>query len=286
MEIKIGKDVRLAVPRGRADVLQLKLPVVNDKSILRLAAQLGMESKTGTLATSPDRIAYTAGFMELTVFRASGGFRYLDRSRWQVDDGESNVRMTDADAGKRASALAAKMKLAPAKEFRFAKAARLHVAAADLKAKQSYDRVIDVGVALQRMIGKVPVDGPGGRVVVYLDARGDVTGIEKIWRERAKVFRKGAAFRSLDELIAEMSTHYRTKDGVIEVQEIRTAYFEEGWRSQQKYLQPAYIVRGIAMSPNERLRKKVVYVAPALSNTPGRITPPLSAKKPLAARRG
>lgn len=286
MEIKIGKGVRPTVPRGRADVIQLKRPVVNEKSVLRLATQLGMEAKTGTLATSPDRVVYKEGFTELTVFRASGGFRFLDRSRWQVDDGKSNLRMTDADVWKRARAIAVKMKLAPAKEFRFGKAARLHVAAANLEAKESYDRVIDVAVALQRLIGQVPVDGPGGRLVIYLDGKGDVTGIERIWRDRAKVFRKGGPLRPLDDLIAEMSAHYRTKGGLIEVQEIRTAYFEEGWHSEQKYLQPAYIVIGLAMSQNEGLRKKVVYVAPALTNAPGRITPPLARKKPLAVRRG
>lgn len=286
MEITISKGARLTVPRGQADVIQLKPPVVNEKSVRRLAAQLGLEAKTGILATSPDRVVYKEGFMELTVFRASGGFRFLDRSRWQLDDGKSNLRIKDADAGKRARAFALKMKLAPAKEFRFGKAARLHVAAADLDNKESYDRVIDVAVALQRQVGRVPVDGPGGRLVIYFDANGDVTGIEKIWRDRAKVFRKGGPFRTLDDLTAEMSAHYRTKDGLIEVQEIRTAYFEEGWRGEQKYLQPAYIVIGLAMLQNEGIRKKVVYVAPALSNAPARITPPLARKKPLKPRRG
>jgi hypothetical protein len=286
MEIKVDKSMRLAAPLGRTSIIQLKSPVVDEKSVLRIAAQLGMGAKMGDLTTSPDRFVYKEGFLELTIFRASGGFRFLDRSRWQVDDGKSNLLMEDADARKRANAIAVKMKLAPPKEFRFERAARLHVGAADLDSKESYDRVIGVAVALQRLIGKFPVDGPGGRIVIHLDSEKNVTGIERIWRPRAKVFRKGGPLRALEDVIDEMSAHYRKKDGLIEVQEIRTAYFEEGWHSEQEYLQPAYIVIGSAMSDTEGSRKKVVYVAPALSNALRHITPPLTRKKPLAVRRG
>jgi hypothetical protein len=82
-----------------------------------------------------------------------------------------------------------------------------------------------------------------------------------------------------------MAKHFRAKQGIIEVHEIRFGYFEEGWRGSQQYLQPAYVIIGMVTTADGRVRRKTVYVAPAVANAVGRLTPPLAKKKPQAARR-
>jgi len=284
MEIKIGNGVRISTPRVPVDILLLQKPAATERNVRTLAKALGMEPKVGTFASDPDKLTYTHQHFELTVFRNSGGFRWVDKSRWQMDDGKTNIKMEDSEAANMARAFALKSRLAPRGEFRFAKAARLHVATATKEGKRASDRVVDVAVALQRMIGKVPVDGPGGRIVVYLDSKGGVTGIEKIWRGAGKVFRKGGAFRTIDDVVREIAAYYRTKQGVLEIQEVRFAYFEEGWRAKQKYLQPAYIITAMGTFSDNRFRKRAVYVAPALINATGRITPLLEQKAPQEYR--
>ena len=216
--------------------------------------------------------------------RTSGAIRFIDRSRWQVDDRTSNLKIEDQEATRLAQSIVKKNKLAPAGETKFLRTARLHVAEASQDGKEAYDRTIDVAVALQRMVDKIPVDGPGGKVVVYLDHEGQMTGVERIWREIAGVYRRGESFRTPQEAIADMAEQFKSKKGIIEVQEIRFGYFEDGWGGKQQYLQPAYVILGMLSSLEGSVRKRTVYVTTALSNAVGRITPPL-ARKPAQRSR-
>ena len=77
-----------------------------------------------------------------------------------------------------------------------------------------------------------------------------------------------------------MGDHGHVKD----VQDVRLGYFEEGWRSAQRFLQPAYVLLGTIGSADQPARRKLVYVTPALVRAVGRITPPL-ARKPVPRRR-
>lgn len=284
-EIKVSGKL-ISTPRGRARIYRLKPPSVNEKGIRGLAQLLGMpaDAKSGTLKSDADKLTYSQGLLELTMYRASGGIRFIDRGRWQVDDHKSNLKLEDAAASRLAQSFVKKYKLAPSAQMRFLKAARLHVGEATQGGKEASDRTIDVAVALQRLVDKIPVDGPGGQVVVYLDYERQVTGIERIWREIAGVHKPGASYRTPQNALEDMAEHFKAKQGVIEVQEVRFGYFEEGWRSKQQYLQPAYVIIGMLTSPDGLVRKRTIYVAPALTNAVGRITPPLESKRPQRAR--
>jgi hypothetical protein len=65
---------------------------------------------------------------------------------------------------------------------------------------------------------------------------------------------------------------------------MRFGYFEEGWRTKQQYLQPAYVIFGMLTSPDSSIRKRTIYVATALTNAVGRITPVLQQKPAQRAR--
>ena len=201
-----------------------------------------------------------------------------------MDDRKSDLKIEDAAATRLAQNYVKKYKLAPAAEMKFLKAARLHVGEATQGGKEASDRTIDVAVALQRLVDKIPVDGPGGKVIVYLDYERQATGFEKIWRDIAGVHKRGESYRTPQNALSDMAAHFRTKQGIIEVQEMRFGYFEEGWRDKQQYMQPAYVIFGMLSSPDGLVRKRTIYVAAALSNAVGRITPPLKSKPPQRAR--
>jgi hypothetical protein len=284
-EIKVTGNL-IPTPRGPARIYRLKPPIVNEKAVRTLARRLGMQAdaKSGTLTSDADKLTYAHGFLELTMYRASGAIRFIDRARWQVDDRKSDLKIEDAAATRLAQNYVKKYKLAPAAEMKFLKAARLHVGEATQGGKEASDRTIDVAVALQRLVDKIPVDGPGGKVIVYLDYERQATGFEKIWRDIAGVHKRGESYRTPQNALSDMAAHFRTKQGIIEVQEMRFGYFEEGWRDKQQYLQPAYVIFGMLSSPDGLVRKRTIYVAAALSNAVGRITPPLKSKPPQRAR--
>lgn len=276
----------IPTPGKQARIYRLKPPTVNERAVRAFARQLGMQAdaKSGSVRSDADKLTYSEGHLDLTMYRASGGIRFIDRARWQVDDRKSDLKIEDAAASRLAQNSVRKYKLARSAETKFLRAARLHVAEATEGGKEASDRIIDVAVALQRLVDTIPVDGPGGKVIVYLDYERRVTGIERIWREIAGVHRRGEAYRSPQNALDDMAAHFESKQGIIEVEEIRFGYFEEGWRSKQRYLQPAYVIIGMLMSYDGSVRKRTIYVAPALSNGVGRITPPLERKPPQRAR--
>ena len=286
-DIKITGKL-IATPRAATKIYSLKAPTVNEKAVRALAGQFGMsaDAKSGAVTSDVDKLTYLEGHLELTMYRASGGIRFIDRARWQVDDLKTDFKMEDAEATRFAQSFVKKANIAPSAEMKFLKAARLRVGEATEGGKEASERTIDVAVALQRQVDKVPVDGPGGKVVVYLDRDGKPTGLEKIWRETAGVYRKAAAYRTPQNAIDDMAAHFKAKRATIEIQEMRFCYFEQGWRSKQQYLQPAYVIFGMLTSPDSRIRKRTIYVAPALSNGVGRITPPLARKPSQAGRAG
>src|SRR5258708_29711441 len=169
-DIKVTGNL-IPTPRGRARIYRLKTPSVNEKVVRALARQLGMQAdaKSGTLRSDANKLTYSQGLLEFTMYRASGGIRFIDHARWHMDDRKSDLKIEDAAASRLAQNFVKKYKLAPSGETKFLKAARLHVGEATEGGKEASDRTIDVAVALQRMVDKIPVDGPGGKVIVYLD---------------------------------------------------------------------------------------------------------------------
>jgi hypothetical protein len=156
-----------------------------------------------------------------------------------------------------------------------AKVTRLRVGLADRAGTTAEERVIDVGVVLRRVIDGVRADGPGGHIMVYIGAEGEVTGADRVWRPIAGVHSEVESLRPREWLDERISRRLGA-DGAarLDIQEVRLGYFEYGWNSAQEFLQPAYVVLGTLRSPDERLRRRSVIAVPAATNDVGEITPP------------
>jgi hypothetical protein len=275
------KKALISAPRGTANIYRLKSPTVSEQALRKIARQVGMQAdeRSGTVCIDADTLTYSEAHLQLTLFRGSGAIRLIDRSRWQIDDRGTDLNIEDAQARRLARTLIRKNELAPAAtESHLLKVSRLRVGAATREGREVSERTIDVAVAFQRMIDKIPVDGPGGKTIVYIDQERRLSGVEKIWRELGRIHRRNQAHRPIETALKEMDEHFRNKTGVIEIEEIRYGYFEEGWRETQQYIQPAYIIFGMHTSQGGASQKRTIYVAPALVNPVGRLTPPLERK--------
>jgi hypothetical protein len=270
-----------APPKAKTMIHALAPPGASAKALAQFAQAFGVEAPRPILGQDPDRFTYTAGQQVFSLFKASGAVRYQDRARWQVDDGKANVKLGDAEAEKLARAVISKHKLATSSECNLLKVTRLTVGDASVETKKGSERVIDVGVAFQRTVSGVPVDGPGGKLIIYLDHEGTLTGFDRIWRPIKAVQAPVKELRNPKLAEKDLQRYWKAHEGGrIEVQEVRFGYFELGYRDAQRVLQPAYIMPLTLVGPDDKVRMKSVHVFPAATNAVGRLMPP--PKKPVS----
>ena len=262
-------------PRVKTQIYALAAPGATPKALLAFAKGFGVESKRAVQAQDPVKLTYTAGQHVLTLFRASGALRYQDQTRWQIDDGKSNLKISDEEAAKLALSHVAKHDLAPVKECKLLKVSRLTVGDGNVDAKRGNERIVDVGVAFQRTIGGVPVDGPGGKLIVYLNQKRELTGFDRIWRPTKGVQAPVPELRSPKLAEADLMRYWkRSGSPSIDVYDMRFGYFERGFEENQRVLQPAYVMLLTLRSTNERFSVKTAHVFPAAANAVGTIMPP------------
>lgn len=163
-----------------------------------------------------------------TVYRASGGLRLRDLARWRADDHKSTVEFGDDEAVGLATRMLERLQLVPAAaESRFAKFVRLNVGSVDRATRRSIQRVLHVGVVFHRVVDDLPVAGPGGVLVIWLDQEGELAAVDRLWREVAGIHRPVERLRAPQFAENRLRRIATTRDeGRIEVREERLAYFE------------------------------------------------------------
>jgi len=266
-------DTMKAAPRAKTQIFTLKPPAASQKTLLQLARPFEPSQK-GRFTQDPSKLTYTDGPHLFTLYRASGAFRYQDQTRWQRDDGTANTQIQDAEAVKLAQSVVGQYALAPLNELQLLKVTRLNVGSFGAEGGKPDQRVIDIGVAFQRTIAGVPVDGPGGKVIVYLDHEGKPTGFDRTWRETAAVYKPVESLLSPQNAQAQLERYWRAQPGLIQVTGTRFGYFERGPQETQRYMQPAYVFLLTLMSPEQRMTMNTAFVVAAATNAVGTIMPP------------
>ena len=274
------------LPQSLPPIYTLRAPRVNEKALLDLARTFRLKATEEAGSTSRDasNFTYSEGAFDLTIHRASGAFRFKDRNRWQIDHG-SNVDLSDEDAIKLARAQLKRYKLLP-EDSKVLRVSRLHVAVAGPDRKMEDHRIIDVAVCFQPVVGGVPVDGPGGKVTVYLDHERKMTCLAHISRSLGPVYRRVTSLRPPQYAIDEASRKW-TERGIqeVEVREVRFCYFELGWNDEQRYLQPAYVVLATLFGPDRRIRTDEINVTPAVVKPVDRLVPSAPKRRPAQKTR-
>lgn len=274
------------MPTQHTSIFTLKPPVADEFALQQCARLFGLQGDltSGTIQQDRVKIAYNQGPHVVTLHRASGGLRYQDLSRWQVDDGKSMVQYDNNKAVEIARQYVEKAGLLPLKESQILQVTRLRVGAAEPATGYTEERVIDIGVVFQQTINGVPVEGPGGKAVVYLDHQGEVTGFDRIWREIDTVYAPVERYQSPDILRQQLEKYWHDW-ATIEVNETRFGYFQIGWQDMQHYLQPAYIAKVTLTSRDKRIQTKSAYVMPAPLEPVEQLTPPRKRIKDQSPRK-
>jgi hypothetical protein len=276
------------IPPLKTQILRLAPPSVNEKTLYEFSRRLGLKGTraAGILGQDADALTYAEGTNIVQVFRASGGIRFQDHTRWQVDDGKSEVKYKDDEAINMARGKIEQTGLVPLNECKLMKVSHLRAGSLGKSGDNFEERTIDTGIVFQRIIDNVPVNGPGGRVVVYLDHDGEMTGFDCIWRKVQEVYKPVQRLQTPQYAEEKLSQFYQqSKFRRIEVKEARLGYFELGWRDTQRFLQPAYVMPVTMFSKDERLVMKSAFVIEAASNPVGTLAAKLKAVRVQPARK-
>jgi hypothetical protein len=210
----------------------------------------------------------------LSLFHHSGGWKYRNDHLWQRDDGKGNLKLEDDEAHRLALEHIEKYKLANEKDSRLLRVTRLRVAHSERGKPENNERAIDAGVVLERVVDGLPVEGPGGKTVVYFNHEREFTGIDHLWRDIEKVHEPVKKLRPVEYAIEEVRRRYGgTGPGRADVTQVRLGYFEANWHQLQEYLQPAYVVFVRLISRDERIHMPSIFVFPAAENSIGSIEP-------------
>ncbi|OEJ23470.1 hypothetical protein AR457_02055 [Streptomyces agglomeratus] len=207
----------------------------------------------------------------LTVYRPSRAVQYVDSSRWQVDDGTSDMHISDTEAFDAAVREASRVGLMEQNDFTPFRVTRLRASSCVRGQSPRNPRVIDVGVILKRRLDGLAFEGQGGNVVMYFGPDGSLTGFERVARRVSNVRAAVSGWRSLDDVLTETEDHLRLRrDSDFTVEEARAGYLELGRLQQQTVIQPVYVLAlrlgGTHREPAEPERRIQHAIPAALNN--------------------
>ena len=274
------------VPRTPPPIFTVERPNASEERLLNAARAFGLKAHEdeGSISRRSSHFTYSEAAFDVDLHRASGYLAFKDRTHWQVDHG-ADVGMPDEEAVARARDLLGVFNLLPA-ESRVQKVSRLAVAAAGPDRVIQDKRVIDIGVHIQPVLRGLPLDGPGGRINVYLDHERNLTCVEHFLRTPGPVYREVNALRTPEEALDEAGRAWSARGARdVEVREVRLCYFELGPNDDQTYLEPAYMILGTLVGREPRIRTGDIFVTPAAVNTVGSLAALIPPKPPAQTPR-
>jgi hypothetical protein len=286
-EIVRGRDYKFELPAG-VNIYRLRRPEISQDTVRRVGSRFGLRGTVdaGTFILNSSSIAYSeASAWELKQFRRSGGWQYRHATRWQAA-GPGHLHLEDQEASRLAMDAIGRYALPTEPELERTRVDRLHVAHAARGGANHEERIVGVRVQYRRMVDGLPVEGPGGKTVVYLDQERELSGIDHLWRDIESVYEPVRRLRPVEEAIEEVRRRYGAGPGRVEVTDLRLGYFELGWHEDQEYLQPAYIVLLQLGGPDGRFRMNATVAVAAAVNAVGPVEPVLPTKMPQTRRAG
>jgi hypothetical protein len=261
---------------------------------IELARRAGTVIPAGNPSWAGDAVSMRLehGAHTLTVYRPSGAVQWVDNSRWQVDDGTSDMRLTDPEAFDAAVREADRLGLPGEDEFAPFRVTRLRASSCVRGQRPGEPRVIDVGVILKRRLDGLDFEGQGGNIVIYLGPDGELTGFQRVARRVEKVRAPVSGWRSLDDVLAETEEHLRLRrDSGFTVDGARSGYLELGRLEEQTVIQPVYVLalrlggpvrergrgqeegRGQEQGREEEPERRIEHVVPAALNNVAPLVP-------------
>ena len=157
----------------------------------------------------------------MSVSRLSNALRYRDKLNWQVDDGKTNIVKEDEEVIEAAQRILQKKDLIPSDNMRLLRVSRSLAVVIGRNEGGGSMRTLDIAPIFQRSIGEVPVEGPGGKAVVFMNDRMDLIGFDRIWRRIECVHLDNVRLRSPKSALEDLRQNYSNYEGKIVVEEFQ-----------------------------------------------------------------
>ena len=269
---RIAVGVAGTLPKSPAIAMtyRIQYPQVDKEYVHALAAKLGLPSR----AKDGTRTALVReGSRALEVYANTGAFWYKDASLLWAGahpdprlDVESGTKLVDA--------LLQEWGLL-GRGMLFEGTGHSEVTTYDVASGQSETHPTDLHVNYRLSIGGTPVEGPGGRVKVYLGDGYRVIGI--YWAGFEVAPHKAYPILSAEEALSRLkevgiATSVRSPLRAT-VTDVSLVYYAGPGLEAQEYLEPVYRLRGVVEGEEER-RSFREYV-PALSTRHRKVLPVL-----------
>ena len=126
-------------------MIVLRLAEANATTLRRIGDRFGLEVsvESGTLTENARGIGYSvASGWDLKLFRQSGGWQYRHATRWQADDGKSNMRIGDEQLAELAFDGLRRYALPVEPAVELLRVQRLHVARCQQDGKDHEERIV------------------------------------------------------------------------------------------------------------------------------------------------
>lgn len=242
-------DKTPAVPKNVL-VYKTKPVRLGPDEVKELAQGLSLSGQ-GQVADLGDTLVYNEGQFRIEARKQSGALWYLDEKRFLAGGPLDKPTFTEERAVILAEAFLRSSRLMPEDGVYVEQVRHLSDLAISADGKERVSRVVDTEVLFRRTIDGVPVNGPGSIITVYLDNEGQVTGCYKLWREIETEPVGTVKTVGPKSALAQIEANYdRQAQVFIGVEDLQFGYFAQGPGEAQAYLQPAYVAREQATTPD------------------------------------
>jgi len=237
MSIKFAAELPGKVPSS-VYVYRLAPPHVTPRSVARVSQRFGLTGTARDFGLSEDWTTYLEGRYQVSMHRVSGALRYRHRDRYGRETSEA-FTLEPRDSTRVALSFLKRNELIPLKDAIFHRVTHLRSGTGDVRGGVREEKLLDAGVIYRRTVEGIPVEGPGGFVMVNVGPGKEVTGLSSIWRPAQKRVAK-VKIMSPDQAIARLREVTGRLFGDTTVTRAAFGYFELGELDRQVYLQPAY----------------------------------------------
>lgn len=259
-EIRFAEEVRAAAPEKSLAGKPVPSFGVVPFRFTRAAASSRAESvaRTNPVAASlraqkfesaetDEDVIFSAGPYEFWVCKATGSEILLNLDRYAEAEQQQEPIEEGTLLRRATEYVKSHLPDIDSREVRFLKIKRQMDSAATVDAQglpsgKIKDRVANHIVIFERVIGEIPVVGPGEKIRVYFASNGDAIGHSKIWRQLGKAAQRRPVLPAEAIRAAFAAAHQKDSGPGIYVDRIYFGYYAAGRYTRQVTLSPVYIL--------------------------------------------
>lgn len=261
------------LPTTSVKCYQFKEPEVTEESGRKIANAFGIPEEVSKQRTVIEKNEFGYVFRNfqqyLSIDSSSGAIEYRNFDTFNKDLGKA-IDFSDDDAVEIAKKKIRKLEFISLRDCHLLKIKHLTMGNTDLATKTTTSRIVNVSVIFQRIVDKIPVEGPGGKLAVVLDANSKMCGLHRVWRDispEESIEVKPDELQPIGFAKDDLDRKFKKfKDLQIEVFDQNFAYWEMGEHESQKYLQPTVVTKLDFVGPGGITFRKSVHVVPAAKN--------------------